>query len=189
MAFLPERDPTTRDRAAALREANDSRVIREWMPVVLRWCSRLGSPGIDPEDVAHDVFIVALRHQDHISDENRAGWLFGVTRRVLAQHRRRAWFRRWIPGARVEATDPSGPDRAYTVNETARRVQLALLQLPEREREVLVLCVLEERPDSEVASMLGIPIGTVKSRLRRARAAFLSVASELGLQSLGRGAE
>ena len=149
-----------------------------WLPVVLRWCAHLGGAGVDPEDAAHDVFLVVLRRLDRVYDEaHLPAWLFGVTRRMLAQHRRRAWVRRWVPGAVPDPPDPAaGPARLAAVSQTGRAVQALLDAMPPTEREVLVLCLVEERSDREVSEMLGIPHGTVKSRIRRARARFLEAA-------------
>lgn len=150
------------------------RLLDAWVPVVISWCARLGGPTIVAEDAAQDVFervidrIVVLQ-----APEAFPSWLFQITRRVLAQHRRRAWLRYWLPGATTESADP-GPD-PLRVSEGAQlslRVREALAQLPAHHREVLVLCDLEERPDTEAADFLGIPRNTVKSRLHRARAAL-----------------
>lgn len=163
------------------RVAQD-RLVREWLPIVVRWCARLGGPAVDPEDAAHEVFLIVLRRLDAVYDAERLGpWLFGITRRVLAAHRRRAWVRRWLPGATAEPVQHVGPARLVEISETGERVRSALDRLAESEREVLVLCVLEERADSEVAEMLGIPKNTVKSRLHRARERFLRAARAEGL--------
>lgn len=159
------------------------RLLDVWLPVVLRWCTHLGGAGVDPEDAAHDVFLVAMRRMDRLYDEaHLAAWLFGITRRVLAQHRRRAWVRRWVPGLTIDAPDPArGPQAVAAANETSVRVRAVLEQLPMAERQVLLLCLVEERSDREVAEMLGVPHGTVKSRMRRARARFLEIAGRAGL--------
>lgn len=159
------------------------RLLAEWLPAVVRWCAHLGGPGVDAEDAAHDVFIVALRRIDNLYDEaHSAAWLFGITRRVLAQHRRRAWIRRWVPGLTIDTPDPArGPASLVSMSETSERVRAVLDQLPLAERQVLFLCLVEERSDREVAEMLDIPHGTVKSRMRRARARFLEVAARAGL--------
>jgi RNA polymerase sigma-70 factor (ECF subfamily) len=140
----------------------------------LTWCLRLGAADGNAEDAAHDVLEVVL-HRLHTLREPEAfpAWIYGITRRVLAKQRRRAWFRRWLPGEPPDLPDPGpAPLRATEANEVAHQVWTALHQLADHHREVLVLCDLEERPDSEVAEMLGIPKPTVKSRLRRARAAL-----------------
>lgn len=162
---------------------NRDRFTEAWLPAVVRWCSHLGGPGVDAEDAAHDVMIVALRRLDRLYDEaHTAAWLFGITRRVLAQHRRRAWVRRWVPGLDLDPADRArGPSALVSANESAAQVQAVLDQMPLAERQVLVLCLVEERSDREVAEMLEVPHGTVKSRMRRARARFLELAGPLGL--------
>jgi RNA polymerase sigma-70 factor (ECF subfamily) len=68
-------------------------------------------------------------------------------------------------------------------------VWAALDELPLHHREVLVLCDLEERADSEVSEMLGVPKGTVKSRLRRARLALRQQVPDLIDLDLDQGTE
>ncbi len=157
-----------------------------WLPVVLGWCSRLGGPKVDAEDAAHDVLIVMLGRLDSLRDPGSfSSWLFGITRRVLAKHRRQAWVKRWVPGFVPEAVDTgASPYQQTQLSETSRRVQQALEQLPPAQREVLVLCDLEERTDLEVSELLGIPLGTVKSRLRLARKKFRIIAEQNALASL-----
>jgi RNA polymerase sigma-70 factor (ECF subfamily) len=133
---------------------------------------------VDPEDAAHDVFLVVLTRLAGLRDPERfPSWVFGITRRVLAQHRRRAWWSRWVPGASYDAIEPGrDPHERAALSETARRVQAALEELPDDQRTVLVLCDLEERVDSEVANLLDVPVGTVRSRLRLAREKFRRLA-------------
>lgn len=150
------------------------------LPQVLAWCRRLGGPRVDAEDAAHDALITALTRLDDLRDPDAfPSWLYGITRRTLAGHRRRAFVRRWVPGAPPEVADPGpSPAAEAELSETARRVQAALEALPPRQREVLVLHDLEERSDSEVAELLDVPKGTVKSRLRLARSRFRSIARQ-----------
>ena len=150
------------------------RVCDEWLPVVLGWTARLGGPRIDAEDAAHDVFLVVFRRLPELEKpESFASWLYGITRRVISAHRRRAWFRRWLPGAVPDVPEHRpDPARRAEQSDVANQVWDALDGLPANHREVLVLCDIEERADSEVAEMLGVPKGTIKSRLRRARLAL-----------------
>src|SRR5262245_16580346 len=91
-------------------------------PIVRRWCARLGGPTVDAEDAAHDVLLIVLLRIDSL--ERPAcfeRWLFGITRRVLARHRRRAWVRRWVPGPIPEAIEHEQlPDRDAEKSDTAR---------------------------------------------------------------------
>jgi RNA polymerase sigma-70 factor, ECF subfamily len=148
------------------------------VPSVLGWCRRLGGPKVDPDDAAQDVLLTAWKRLDSLREpEAFDSWLYGITRRVLAAHRRRAWVRRWTPGAMPEAIDPGrSPREEAELSEISREVQRILEQLPPAQREVLVLSDVEERSDNEVAELLGIPSGTVKSRLRLARGRFRRLA-------------
>lgn len=164
-------------------------LIESWLPVVVGWCTRLGGPRVDPEDAAHDVLMVVVQRLDRVYDAARfPSWLFGITRRTLARHRRRAFVRRWIPGLVVDSPDPAdGPARLYAVSEASTHVQEILAGMSEDDREVLVLALLEDRPDTEVAEILEIPAGTMKSRLRRARDRFLKIAQAQGLSPVMEG--
>lgn len=150
------------------------RLCDAWLPVVLGWAIRLCGPRVDAEDAAHDVFLIVFRRLAEIEKPDAfPSWLYGITRRVVAAHRRRAWIRRWMPGMVPDVAETlPDPARRAEQSAVADRVWAALDQLPLHHREVLVLCDLEERADSEVAELLRVPKGTVKSRLRRARLAL-----------------
>lgn len=155
------------------REARRT-LFETWAPVVMRWCAHLGGPHVDPEDAAHDVLVTAMTRIHSVQHPDRFdAWMFGITRRVLTAHRRRGWLRRWIPGMMGDVEDlREGPSAAYERTERSAKVRAVLDELPADLREVLVLCDIEERPDEHVAALLGIPTGTAKSRLRRARERF-----------------
>jgi len=139
---------------------------------VLRWVIRLGGPHLDAEDVAHEVFEKAIRAAPRLrGTSSPRTWLFGVTRGTVANARRRAAFRRFIGLDSVP--EPRGTaDTADEVLEQADRrrlVQQALEALTTRQREVVVLVDLEEVAATEAAAMLGLPVGTVYSRLHAGR--------------------
>lgn len=149
------------------------------LPEVLQWCARLAGPKVDAEDACHDVLIVLLDRLEKVHDAERLrSWLFSVTRKVLAQHRRKAWVRRWVPGLTVDAPDSRAPspDQSAAISQVGERIRLVLEELPPAERECLVLFDLEERPEAEVAEILDIPIGTARSRVRSARERFRRIA-------------
>jgi RNA polymerase sigma-70 factor, ECF subfamily len=110
-------------------------------------------------------------------------WLFGVMHRLygersfLQEPRKRApslITERRAEGARA-LPPPAPSDRAAADNMQAR-----LSRLPVEQREVLVLVVLEGLPYAEIATLLGVELGTVLSRLRRAREALRSTSAESG---------
>jgi RNA polymerase sigma-70 factor (ECF subfamily) len=159
-------------------------VVRASLPVVLGWCKRLSGPSVDFEDAAHDILVVVVDRLSGLRDpEAYSAWLFQITRKRLASLRRRAWF-----GTLLEqepADTRLDPEAQHYSNDCSRRVQALLDELPEKQRIVLVLHDLEERSDAETAAMLGIPKGTVKSRLRLGRHALRKLAMDEGLWPRG----
>ena len=150
-------------------------LAKAWRPHVYRWCHRLGGPGFDAEDAAHEVLIVMCRRLPGLRDPATfPSWLFAITRRVMANQRRKAWWRRWLPGATVgdRPIEGPGPEDVAEARLAAERVWAVLETMADNHREVLILCELEERSATEASQLLGIPTGTVKSRLRVARTRF-----------------
>lgn len=162
---------------AALRAGEHwaiDQLYRDYTRTVLGWVIRLGGARIDAEDVAQDVFIVALRAAPRFRGDARVTtWLFGITRRVLANARRKAALRQFIGLSQIQEPATSAHAEALVARQQQRAtIQRALERLRPRQREVLVLVDLEERSAPEVSSMLGIPVGTVYSRLHTGRRAF-----------------
>jgi len=145
-----------------------------WLPTVHSWCLRLGGPRLDAGDLTQEVFIIAFTRLHALRDPQAfPAWIFGITRREVLRQGRRAWLRRWVPGLEPEEpVSTVGPDADAERTQLVREVQAVLQRLPLAQREVLVLCDVDERTSAEVATMLGVPHGTVRSRLRLARARF-----------------
>ncbi|MFG2777792.1 RNA polymerase sigma factor [Streptomyces prunicolor] len=96
------------------------------------------------------------------------GWLFGVAHNVLAQYLRRAGRKEPAPGPDV--TDPwQLVDQRLDAAALAPELRRALAELPSEERELLLLISWEQLTPSEAAAVVGIPAGTARSRLHRAR--------------------
>ena len=124
----------------------------------------------DAEDVAQEAFAKAYRNFRQLRDRTRfRAWLARMTWR-LAIDRYRATNRRKALELNAESC-ANGPDsaEAIAVRERAERLWQAIDMLPEKFRMVVVLASIEGHEVAEVASLLGIPKGTVKSRLFAAR--------------------
>ncbi len=165
------------DQLAALQAGEPQAVgafYREHARLVLGWCIRLGGPGLDHEDLAHSVFEAALKRLPSYRGESSIStWLYGITRRVLANQRRRAAFRRVLGMSQIPEPRSAISTEAEAARIRRRRaIQHALERLNEAQRELIVLCDLEGRTAPEVAAMLGIPAGTVYSRQHKARRLF-----------------
>lgn len=158
---------------------------REHAATVLGWVLRLGGPRLDAEDVAHQVFEVALnRIHTFRGDSTPRTWLYGITRRVVANARRRATIWSFLSLDALGGVAGLGdPERSAQSEGERRLVQEALEELGFALREVVVLVDLEERPATEVADLLGIPVGTVYSRIHHARKAFASALARRGVRA------
>lgn len=173
------------DVSAAMKgdTAGWQRLVTTWGPVVLRWCAWLGGPRVDHEDAAQQVFIIVFKKIDGLRDPERfPSWLFSITRRTLANARRKAWVRGWTDAPGAERLDPGpGTERRVYRSELTSLVEEALEMLSPKLREILILCHLEELTVPEAAEMAGIPLNTAKSRLNRARVRFREATTTMGL--------
>lgn len=133
------------------------------------------------EDVTHDVFLFLMK-DGHVFDATRgsvSSFLFGVARNYVLRRFRSE--QSTVPFGDDEDSqgfdqmcDEPGPLDNLTRSESIENVRRAVLSLPERYREVVVLCELQELSYGETAEILGCAIGTVRSRLHRARALLLA---------------
>ena len=140
-----------------------------------RYCaSRVGASVA--EDVVAETFLVAheRRHRYDRAAGSESAWLFGIATNLLRRHRRRE-VRAWRALARTGVDpliDDALAERATArldASAQARRVAAVLASLPRRQRDVLLLFAVAELEYAEIAAALGIPIGSVRSALHRAR--------------------
>jgi RNA polymerase sigma-70 factor (ECF subfamily) len=147
-------------------------LIAERAAQVFRWAVLLGLGASEAEDASQEVFAIAHRRiADCRAEEALGAWLFQITRRVCANHRRRGWWRRWLgrePGVEAPAFEaavaPTGADELA--------VRACLRRLSPRLAEALILVDVDGLSREEAAAALGVPAGTVASRLRLGRQAF-----------------
>ena len=135
-----------------------------------RWLTRNDA---EAEDVVQDACVRAMRFLPSLRDADARPWLFAIVRNAwYSRAARRAGSReRWpYDTARNDPADNAPDPEARLLRQHAiGRVREALEQLPPDFREVLVLREFEEMSYKEIASVVGVPIGTVMSRLARAR--------------------
>jgi len=140
-----------------------------------RYCASRVGPST-AEDVVAETFLLAYerRHRYDAAAGSESAWLFGIATNLLRRHHRRE-VRAWRALART-GVDPlvdDGPaERAVAradASAMTRQVAAALASLPRRQRDVLLLFAVAELEYAEIAAALGIPVGTVRSTLHRAR--------------------
>lgn len=144
----------------------------------------------EAESMVGEVFRIAFekRHTYDLLRPTARPWLYGIATNVLAKHRRTE-ARRIRAVARLAAQRLPPIDLADRVSATADatdlwpRVADAVTSLPESERDALVLHVWEGLSYEEVADALGVPVGTVRSRLHRARTRLRELADMSGEQT------
>jgi len=146
---------------------------------VYRFALHMSGSSAIAEDVTQDVFMMLLRDSSgyNASRGTLASYLYGIARRLV--WRRMAQSRSHFPLAVVDSEDSLTPEHqvAFPVverdlarDEDVRALRRAILALPAGYREAVVLCDLHEMSYAGAANVLGCAIGTVRSRLHRARA-------------------
>jgi RNA polymerase sigma-70 factor, ECF subfamily len=152
---------------------------REYAPRVAQWAARLGGTSVDAEDIVQEVFLVVSRKWSALrADGNFTSWLFQVTRKIVANQRRRMrWRRLWSGGDELASLRCEGPDPDAELD---RRLTLALFhravdRLPEKQRTVFVLFELEGMSTAAIAELTQRNLSTVKVQLARARQRFAAI--------------
>jgi RNA polymerase sigma-70 factor (ECF subfamily) len=148
---------------------------------VWRTLRRMGVSERDALDARQKVFLVA--HRSLATFEGRSSvktWLCGIALRVASDYRRSAVSRREILVAEMPPGECCQAEQVLQLEERERLAALdaILAELPVDQRTVLVLFELEEMSGEQIASLLGVPEGTVRSRLRLARRAFSRILAE-----------
>ncbi len=147
---------------------------------VWRCLRRLGVRESDLMDLTQKVFLTAFVKLPGFEGRGAlTSWLFGICQRVASDYRRSAPIRREV------SLEDAHLDRLQhedvPTSDAARTAEAVLAKLPEEQRLVFVLFEIEELSGDEIAALLELPVGTVRSRLRLAREAFQREVKRLSL--------
>lgn len=145
-----------------------------------RIVARLGVPVHAVDDIVQEAFITAGRRQADIAPGQERSFLIATAIRLCSNYRQRAHVRRELArGTDFERDEAPGPNAEQLLIEKRLREQLEGLlgQLSDEHRTVFVLFELEGFTVPEMAALLALPLGTVSSRLWRARAKFSELAA------------
>lgn len=134
------------------------------------------------EDVTAEVFVAAWRSRTRYDasrhDGNVEPWLMGIATKIVSRHR--ASERRWLEACRAGSILPSedadeveGVETRLDATTLHRQLVAALAHLPARERLPLVMHIVSGMEYEAIATSLGIPVGTVRSRISRGRTRLL----------------
>ncbi len=159
-------DGFLKHREAAIFEM----IVQRHGPMVWGVCRRILRDHHDAEDAFQATFLVLARKAASIVPREKLGnWLYGVAYQTAMKARATRTKRRGREGQVLNIPEPESATHDVRDALTGRLDQ-ELRRLPEKYRDPLVLCELEGRTHKEAASQLGLPVGTVSSRLSRAKA-------------------
>ena len=162
------------DRFTSRRDAAAFEVlVLRHGPMVLRVCRNLLHDPNDAQDAFQATFLILVRRSGSIRRLDSVGsWLYGVASRVSARLRvgaaRRHAAEERAASRVLEAVDPA-EDIELDREKFGPIVQEEVRRLPEKYRAVVVLCYWQGLTQEQAAVQLGIPLGTVRSRVARAR--------------------
>lgn len=146
----------------------------------------------DADEVVQETLTRALRHENNLVDaKSLRAWLFQIARNVHVDVRRaQAGRERFVvlEGGLEELEAVESPAPTLPRQIEPADLERALAQLPEGARAALLLTDLWEFDHEEVATILDVPVGTVKSRVVRARAKVASILASEDAKAEGRGA-
>ncbi|MDG4474593.1 RNA polymerase sigma factor [Thiovibrio frasassiensis] len=134
----------------------------------------------EAKDLAQDIFVTVFRQIDKLKDESKFGaWLYQLAlnhcRNRYQKLRRRGFFSNQSlddPDTGLHLSSGTTPEKEYEQQNTVRLVREAIASLAPAEKEVILLRDLQELSYEEISEILALPMGTVKSKLNRARLAL-----------------
>lgn len=153
-----------------------------YAPRIKTMLMRMGAAGEIAEDIAQETLLTIWRKAEYFdpSRASAAAWVYTIARNLRIDRLRREQRARLNAHYElIEAEEPERPDAALNGMEREQCVRAALKQLSHEQIRVVELSFFEGRPHGEIAELLGIPLGTVKSRLRLAMARLREALGDL----------
>jgi len=170
--------------AVALRRDREAfaRLFEHFAPRLKAYLMKAGAPAGAAEDFAQDAMLTVWRKAELFdsSKARAATWIFTIARNrrldVLRQDARRTP----MPEIELLQEEPERPDQLVLMAEDAARLKTAMARLTADQIEVLRLAFFQDNPHSEIARRLDLPLGTVKSRIRKAMIKLRTLLDDAG---------
>lgn len=146
-------------------------LFQTYAPRVKAYMMRQGADAASAEELAQETLMTVWRKAALYSDEkgSAATWIFTIARNLRIDRLRREVVWLELPaGHEEQASDDTPPDEELSERERRNRVQRVLASLPPDQHEVVVMAYIDGLSHSEIAARIGVPLGTVKSRMRLA---------------------
>ena len=156
-------------------------LIERWHQPLWKYLRRLTGSDEAAAETVQDVWLRVLRGMPGLRDPARLRpWLFGIARRAIMDRLRQKYAEpEAVP---VDPADHAAPEDPHELVQELSLMHDELARMPFTEREVLVLFYLEELSLNQLADVLAVPVGTVKSRLFRARQMLRRQLADRGVQ-------
>ncbi len=194
---IPISDRVLFDRHRRGDRAAFPALVGEFRARVFGYLTRCGVAPADRDDLFQEVFLRIHRAGSSTSgggDEAQEGpsgalapWIMTITVNVVRSHFRKASVRSVVAlhasADEGVASSDRGPESALAAKQTASWLEAAMLKLPLEQREALVLCAVDGLELADAADALGVPVDTVKTRVRRARIALAEGRARLAMRA------
>jgi RNA polymerase sigma-70 factor, ECF subfamily len=166
-------DPARWIAAIAIKQdrAAFAALFEFYAPRIKTMLMRAGASAEVSEDVAQETLLVVWRKATSFDPAraSAAAWIYTIARNLRIDRLRRDQRAKMFALMETsDAEEPERPDGSLDMLESGERVQAALRELPEEQVRVVRLSFFEGRAHGEIARLLELPLGTVKSRLRLA---------------------
>jgi RNA polymerase sigma factor (sigma-70 family) len=150
-----------------------ARLHRHFAPKLASWMGRAGLSPTQVEDIVQDCMVAVWRKAPLYDPAHGAvsSWIFAIARNLRVDHSRRKANREMLPlNDWDDVSDETDGETRLLAAESEAQVRRALEQLPHEQKLVLIQAYFADKRQSAIAEELGVPLGTVKSRLRLALA-------------------
>ncbi|MEV0173269.1 sigma-70 family RNA polymerase sigma factor [Streptomyces sp. NPDC050803] len=157
-------------------------LVQLWHAPLRRYVRGMVGSGHLADDLAQEAWVAVVHGLPRLRRPERfAPWLFTIARRTVADHLRQAYTA--LDTSAVEDDAIAADDDLLAAVLTTVEIEAGLSWLPPLEREVLILFHLQDLSLASCAEVLGVPPGTVKSRLHRARRMLRDVLTKRGYEA------
>ena len=167
--------PKTAEPDIAYEAVDIGEAYQKHAPFIARVIEKLTGSGPHVDDILQDTFIIAYKKREKFEGRSALRtWLYGIAKNRCMHHRRGlARFLNFKEKLESTPVAPSqSPHKSLEVSRELHLVESVITSMTFKQREVFVLYELEEMEGPQIADLLGIPIGTVWTRLHKARQVF-----------------
>jgi len=175
-----------RGRAQTTDQTRLRQAMREYLRLVWRVLRRSGLEERDADEAAQDVFFVLARRLSDVPTKSEKAFLVGTAMRVAADRRRANRANREVALEGDVTSAATEIDELVALRRSRALLDEALDSLSDEQRAVFVLVEMDQLKSAEVGEALGIPLGTVASRLKTARQSFDAAIRRIHLREKAR---